>query len=170
MNQCQKKSSFGVYGTRGDIRGRHTNNPGGHHSIRIKSVIHLPHPPFFTLDTLPATTLPIYPGLGQAPNMLACIPNGLVIPSGLYVNLYIQLMCRHCVDMAAFVVWLWMAVWNRMIACHTSSIVIVTLLARIEVQMPWPYQQGSHASRKVLDFFLKISRSWRMSLVLEIKV
>jgi len=26
-----------------------------------------------------ATTPPIYPGLGQAPNMLACIPGGLVI-------------------------------------------------------------------------------------------
>jgi len=26
---------------------------------------------------LPYTTLPIYPGLGQAPNMLACIPGGL---------------------------------------------------------------------------------------------
>ena len=25
-----------------------------------------------------AATLPIYPGLGQAPNMLACIPSGLV--------------------------------------------------------------------------------------------
>jgi len=24
-------------------------------------------------DALPGTTLPIYPGLGQAPNMLACI-------------------------------------------------------------------------------------------------
>jgi len=30
-------------------------------------------------DTLPDTTLPIYPGLGQAPNMLACIPVGLII-------------------------------------------------------------------------------------------
>jgi len=29
-------------------------------------------------DALPAATLPIYPGLGQAPNMLACIPSGLV--------------------------------------------------------------------------------------------
>jgi len=32
----------------------------------------------FTPDALPATTLPIYPGLEQAPNMLACIPSGLV--------------------------------------------------------------------------------------------
>ena len=30
----------------------------------------------FTPDALPGTTLPIYPGLGQAPNMLACIPGG----------------------------------------------------------------------------------------------
>jgi len=32
----------------------------------------------FTLDALPGTTLPIYPGLGQAANMLACIPSSLV--------------------------------------------------------------------------------------------
>jgi len=32
-----------------------------------------PSSPIFTLDALPATTLPIYPSLGQAPNMLACI-------------------------------------------------------------------------------------------------
>jgi len=36
-------------------------------------------PTIFMPDTLPGTTLPIYPGLGQAPNMLACIPGGLVI-------------------------------------------------------------------------------------------
>jgi len=35
-------------------------------------------PTIFMLDALPGTTLPIYPGLGQAPNMLACIPGGLV--------------------------------------------------------------------------------------------
>jgi len=33
----------------------------------------------YTLDALPGKALPIYPGLGQAPNMLACIPGGLVI-------------------------------------------------------------------------------------------
>jgi len=31
----------------------------------------------FTPDALPGTTFPIYPGLGQALNMLACIPGGL---------------------------------------------------------------------------------------------
>jgi len=30
-------------------------------------------------DALPAATLPIYSGLGQAANVLACIPNGLII-------------------------------------------------------------------------------------------
>jgi len=34
-------------------------------------------PIIFTPDALPGTTLPINPGLGQAPNMLACIPSGL---------------------------------------------------------------------------------------------
>ena len=30
------------------------------------------------LNAFPVTTFPIYPGLGQAPNMLTCIPSGLV--------------------------------------------------------------------------------------------
>jgi len=37
-----------------------------------------PSSPIFTLDALPATALPLYPGLGQATNMLACTPSGLV--------------------------------------------------------------------------------------------
>jgi len=37
-----------------------------------------PSLPIFTLDALPAATLPLYPGLGQAPNMLACIPSDVV--------------------------------------------------------------------------------------------
>jgi len=35
--------------------------------------------PIFMLDALPAAILLIYPGLGQASNMLACIPSDLVI-------------------------------------------------------------------------------------------
>jgi len=31
------------------------------------------------LDALPSTTLPIYRGLGQVPNMLARMPSGLVV-------------------------------------------------------------------------------------------
>jgi len=34
-------------------------------------------PTIFTQDALRYTTLPIYPGLEQAPSMLACIPGGL---------------------------------------------------------------------------------------------
>jgi len=37
-----------------------------------------PSSPNFTPDVLPAATLPIYPDLRQAPNMLDCIPGGLV--------------------------------------------------------------------------------------------
>ena len=37
-----------------------------------------PSSPIFMLDALPAATLPLYPGLEQAPNTLACIPSGMV--------------------------------------------------------------------------------------------
>ena len=37
-----------------------------------------PSSPIFMLDALPDATLPIYPGMGQAPIMLDCIPSGLV--------------------------------------------------------------------------------------------
>ena len=37
-----------------------------------------PSSPIFTPDALPATTLPLYRGLGQAPKMLAWTPSGLV--------------------------------------------------------------------------------------------
>jgi len=35
----------------------------------------------FMPDALPGTTLPIYPGLVQTPNMLACILSGMVTPT-----------------------------------------------------------------------------------------
>jgi len=47
------------------------------HPIQTNWYPHLCHPTIFTQDALPYTTLPIYPGLGQAPNMLTCIPGGL---------------------------------------------------------------------------------------------
>ena len=53
-----------------DKRGRHTNNPAGHHPIWTISVLTSIIPTIFTLDALPAATLPIYPGLGQAPSMV----------------------------------------------------------------------------------------------------
>jgi len=47
-------------------RGRHTNNPGGRHSIRTNQQYTSTNPSIFTPDALPAATLPIYPGLRQA--------------------------------------------------------------------------------------------------------
>jgi len=43
------------------------------HPIHTNWCPHLYHPTIFTPNALPGTTLPIYPGLEQAPNMLACI-------------------------------------------------------------------------------------------------
>ena len=61
-----------------DKRGRHTNNPAGHHPMWTTSATTSIIPTIFTLDALPVATLPIYPGLGQAPSMLGEIPGGLV--------------------------------------------------------------------------------------------
>jgi len=55
-----------------------------------------PSPPIFTPDALPATTLPLYPGLGQAPNVLACISSGETKCSNQYmknVNLAVLFGC-----------------------------------------------------------------------------
>ena len=78
VSRCQKKASSGLYGAREYIRRRHTDNPAGCHSIRTNQRPTSILPPIFKLDALPAATLPIYPGLGQAPNLLACIPSGVV--------------------------------------------------------------------------------------------
>jgi len=64
---------FWTYGARQDIRGRHTDHPVGRHSIRTNQRP-TSNIPIFTPDALRATTLPFYPGLGRAPNMLAYIP------------------------------------------------------------------------------------------------
>jgi len=57
-----------------DNTGRCTNNPPIQTNWCPTSAI----PTTFMLDALPGTTLPIYPGLGQALNMLACIPSGFL--------------------------------------------------------------------------------------------
>jgi len=57
-----------------DNKGRDTNSPDGLPPIQTNWCPHLCHPHHFMLDALPGTALPIYPDLGQAPNMLACIP------------------------------------------------------------------------------------------------
>jgi len=46
------------------------------HYIQTNLVPHLCNPTIFTPDVLPGTSLPVYPGFGQALNMLACIPGG----------------------------------------------------------------------------------------------
>jgi len=48
------------------------------HLILTNWCPHLCHLHHFTPDAPPCTNLPIYPGLGQAPNVLDCIPGGLV--------------------------------------------------------------------------------------------
>jgi len=74
VSHCQKKSSSGLYGAREDNRGRHTNHLA---CATLLGLISDPPPssPIFTPDALPAATLPVYPGLGQAPNMLDFIPH-----------------------------------------------------------------------------------------------
>jgi len=64
------------YGTREDNRGR----PPTTRLDATPSLISDPPPtsPIFMPDALPATTLPLYPGLGQAPNLLVCILSGVV--------------------------------------------------------------------------------------------
>jgi len=59
-------------------RGKCTNNPAGHYPIWTIDASTSITPPHFTPDALPAATFPIYSGLGQAPNMLECLPGVLV--------------------------------------------------------------------------------------------
>ena len=64
-----------------DNTGRHTNIPTiwmDCHPSRLIGAHTSAIPTIFMQDALPYTSLPIYPGLGQAPNMLACISGGLV--------------------------------------------------------------------------------------------
>jgi len=56
VSQCWKKASSGRYGARWDIRGRHTNNPAGHHSIQTNQWSTSLISPFFMPDALPAAT------------------------------------------------------------------------------------------------------------------
>jgi len=49
-----------------------------HHPIQTNCCLTSAIPTIFTPDSLPGTTLPIYPGFVQAPNMLVSIPGGLV--------------------------------------------------------------------------------------------
>ena len=70
----------------------------------IPSSTHLPHSPIFTPGALPAATLQIYPGLGQAPNMLACIPSGLVRQTTVVVGSN-HLTAQKCPQQGSLVYW-----------------------------------------------------------------
>jgi len=63
LHYCSPSS--GLYGVGKDNRGRCTDNPSGCHPIQtigaLTSIMFMP-------NTLSAATLPIYPGLRQAPN------------------------------------------------------------------------------------------------------
>jgi len=61
-----------------DNTGTHTNNLDGLPPPRLIGAPVSAIPTIFMPDTFPGKTLPIYAGLGQAPNMLACIPGGFI--------------------------------------------------------------------------------------------
>ena len=67
---------------REDNRGKCADNPAGRHPIRTINAPSSIIPPIL----LPVAILPIYPGLGQAPNMLDCIPGGFLKPVWIYWN------------------------------------------------------------------------------------
>jgi len=71
-SQCQKKKSGARKITKADTP---TICLGATPSRLISDLP--PSSPIFTPDALPAAILPVYPGLGQAPNMLACISGGV---------------------------------------------------------------------------------------------
>jgi len=58
----------------GQWLGTFVDSPAGCYPIRTIDALS----PSFMLHAFPATTLPIYHRLGQAPNMLDCIPGGLI--------------------------------------------------------------------------------------------
>jgi len=75
VSRCHKKSSFGLYcATEADTP---TIRLGATPSGLISDPPPSPSP-IFMPDALPDTTLSLYSGLEQAPNMLACIPSGVV--------------------------------------------------------------------------------------------
>jgi len=65
--ECAKRKLLLDFMVLGRItRGKHTNKPGGHHSIRTKQQSTSINLPIFMLEALRAATVPIYPGFRQA--------------------------------------------------------------------------------------------------------
>ena len=73
--------------------------------------------PIFTPGALPAATLPLYPGLGQASNTLGCIPSSLVQPSGV---LLIAITQNH--PLASSVRHTPLNSWKRRWSLYTCSV------------------------------------------------
>jgi len=76
VSRCQKKTSSGL-----TVKGKITEADTP--TFRLGATPcglcdPPPSSPIFMLDALYAATLPVYPDLGQAPNMLACIPSGFI--------------------------------------------------------------------------------------------
>jgi len=73
-----RRNLLDFYGAWEDNRGRHTDYPDGRHSIQTNPTTHFRNTSIFSSDAVPAIALPLYRGLGQAPNMVACVPSGVV--------------------------------------------------------------------------------------------
>jgi len=77
VSQRQKKASAELYGAR---KTTETDTPTIQLGTTPSGLISGPPPssPIYMPDALPTATLPLYPGTGQAPNMLACMTSGVI--------------------------------------------------------------------------------------------
>ena len=76
VSRCQKKRSSGLYGARESEEDTSTIRLSATPSGLISD--QPPSSPFFMPEALPAATLPIYPGLGQASNIQDCMPSKII--------------------------------------------------------------------------------------------
>jgi len=92
---AKRRNLLDFNGAREDNRGRHTDYLAGRHSICTNDGLDPPpSSPTFMPDALPVATPPsLYPGLGQAPNMLACIPS---VSYWIIVNYHEQIFTIPC--------------------------------------------------------------------------
>ena len=81
----------GFYSAGDDKEGRGTDSPGGRHPVELT----VPPPPSFLIfmpNALPATTLPICPGLGHAQNYAGLHPQWLVLYTHCRITLQVQVL------------------------------------------------------------------------------
>ena len=69
---CDRRHLLGFMMQGENSRARRTDNPTGCYSIRTTGALISIIPTIFMLDALPAATLPIYHGMGQAPTQQVC--------------------------------------------------------------------------------------------------